>query len=211
MQEVKSSARYEPMVRRPRSAQTRARLLHAALDLFWERGYHGAGTNEIGAAAGLTGPSIYRHFATKDDMLVAAVLQGADKLAAGAIAAQHESDPRRALELLCISFVEVALKDPEVLCVYFYESRHVPVEAKVELDREGHHYLHHYERRLAAVRPDLSAQEVQLRVVAASQMVAGTCTDLPKIPKKALKDSLIRRMLATLLADIDVETSTSLR
>jgi AcrR family transcriptional regulator len=206
MQEATSPTRYEPMVRRPRSAQTRARLLRSALSLFWERGYHGAGTNEIGAAAGLTGPSIYRHFATKDDMLVSAVLQGADKLAAGAIAAQHETDPRRALELLCASFVEVALKDPEVLGVYFYESRHVPAEAKVELDREGLHYLHHYERRLAAVRPDLSAAEVQLRVVAASQMIAGTCTDRPKLPKKVLRESLTRRMLATLLADADLVT-----
>ncbi|HEY1826398.1 MAG TPA: helix-turn-helix domain-containing protein [Acidimicrobiales bacterium] len=208
MQEATGTARYEPLVRRPRSAQTRARLLRSALSLFWERGYHGAGTNEIGAAAGLTGPSIYRHFATKDDMLVAAVLQGADKLAAGAIAAQHETDPRRALELLCASFVDMALKDPEVLGVYFYESRHVPAEAKMELDREGHHYLHHYERRLAALRPDLSASEVQLRVVAASQMIAGTCTDRPKLPKKVLRDSLTRRMLATLLADADLEAVT---
>jgi AcrR family transcriptional regulator len=171
MQEVQSPVRYEPAVRRPRSAQTRARLLRSALSLFWERGYHGAGTNEIGAAAGLSGPSIYRHFATKDDMLVAGVLDGAEKLAAGAIAAQHETDPRRGLELLCASFVEVALKYPEV----------------------------------ASVRPDLSAQEVQLRVVAASQMIAGTCTDLPKVPKKALKDSLTKRMLAALLADMELE------
>ncbi|HEY1829359.1 MAG TPA: TetR/AcrR family transcriptional regulator [Acidimicrobiales bacterium] len=205
MQEVQSPVRYEPAVRRPRSAQTRARLLRSALSLFWERGYHGAGTNEIGAAAGLSGPSIYRHFATKDDMLVAGVLDGAEKLAAGAIAAQHETDPRRGLELLCASFVEVALKYPEVLGVYFYESRHVPAEAKVELDQSGRRYLHHYERRLASVRPDLSAQEVQLRVVAASQMIAGTCTDLPKVPKKALKDSLTKRMLAALLADMELE------
>jgi AcrR family transcriptional regulator len=173
--------------------------------LFWERGYHGAGTNEIGAAAGLTGPSIYRHFATKDDMLVAAVLEGAEKLGAGATAAQHETDPRRALELLCASFVEVALKDRELLCVYFYESRHVPKDAKVELDQSGHRYLHHYERLLAVIRPDLSALEVQLRVVAASQMIAGSCTDLPKAPAKVLKDSLTRRMMATLLADAALE------
>jgi hypothetical protein len=112
------------------------------------------------------------------------------------------------LELLCASFVEVALKDPEVLGVYFYESRHVPAEAKVELDQSGQHYLHHYERRLAAIRPDLSTQEVQLRVVAASQMVAGTCTDLPKVPKKALKESLTKRMLAALLADMELESAT---
>jgi len=208
MQEANIPARYEPTVRRPRSAETRARLLRAALALFWERGYHGAGTNEIGAAAGLTGPSIYRHFATKDDMLVAAVLEGAEMLAAGATAAQHEIDPRRALELLCASFVEAALEEPELLSVYFYESRHVPDDAKVDLDQEGHRYLHHYERRVAAIRPELSGDEVHLRVVAASQMIAGTATDLPDMPKDILKDSLTRRMLATLLADAELGTAT---
>ena len=34
-----------------------------------ERGFHGVGVDEIGAAVGISGPGLYRHFAGKDAML----------------------------------------------------------------------------------------------------------------------------------------------
>ncbi len=202
MAQAENAVRYEPAVRRPRSAETRARLLRSALSLFRERGYHGAGTNEIGAAAGMTGPSIYRHFATKDDLLVAAVLEGADQLAVGAAAALHETDTSRALTMLCTSFVEVGLENPELLCVYFYESRHLPEEAKESLDASANRYLAHYQRLVAQLLPDVSDEEILIRILAAWHLVAGMCTDLPDVPADVLTSILTRRMLATLLAEM---------
>jgi AcrR family transcriptional regulator len=206
--QAENAVRYEPAVRRPRSAETRARLLRSALALFRERGYHGAGTNEIGAAAGMTGPSIYRHFATKDDLLVAAVLEGADQLGVGAAAALHESDSNKALTMLCASFVEVGLDDPDLLCVYFYESRHLPDEARASLDGSANRYLAHYQRLVAELLPDVSDEEILIRILAAWHMVAGACTDLPDVPTAVLSSILTRRMLATLLADVDLGTAT---
>lgn len=202
MAQAESSGRYEPVVRRPRSAETRARLLRSALSLFRERGYHGAGTNEIGAAAGMTGPSIYRHFATKDDLLVAAVLEGADQLGVGAAAALHETDSARALEVLCTTFVEVGLDAPDLLCVYFYESRHLPDQARESLDGSANRYLSHYQRLVAELLPEVSDEEIHIRILAAWHMVAGMCTDLPDVPVAILTTILTRRMLATLLAEI---------
>ncbi|HEY2213587.1 MAG TPA: helix-turn-helix domain-containing protein, partial [Acidimicrobiales bacterium] len=123
MPDVDGAAQPEPDAPRTSASPTRSLLLRAALNLFRERGYHGAGTNEIGAAVGMTGPAIYRHFANKDDLLVAAVREGARQLAAGAAIADQENDPRRALELLCSSFVNAAVNDPDAVCVYFFESR----------------------------------------------------------------------------------------
>jgi AcrR family transcriptional regulator len=177
------------------------------LVLFRERGYHGAGTNEIGAAAGMTGPSIYRHFATKDALLVAAVLEGADQLGVGAAAALHESDPVRAMELLCASFVDVALDDPDLLCVYFYESRHLPDDARDALDLSAERYLAHYQRCMTQLRPELSAEEIHIRVLAALHMVGGMCTDLPGMATDELTNTLTRRMLATLLVDVDLASA----
>jgi AcrR family transcriptional regulator len=207
MVEAKSSARYEPAIRRPRSAETRARLLRSALTLFRERGYHGAGTNEIGAAAGLTGPSIYRHFATKDDLLVAAVLEGARHLGHGVAQAEQASDATQALEILCATFVESALKDPDLMYIYFYEARHMPPEARASLEMSAEPYLANYERYLAAGRPDLSSEEVHIRVLAASHMVGGMCADLPDVPQAVLSEVLTARMVATLLGDVMVKTN----
>ncbi|HEX3795946.1 MAG TPA: TetR/AcrR family transcriptional regulator [Acidimicrobiales bacterium] len=208
MAEAKSTTRYEPTTRRPRSAETRARLLQSALSLFREQGYHGAGTNDIGAAAGLTGPSIYRHFATKDELLVAAVLEGARSLGHGLAQALEAPDPVRALEVLCSTFVASALKDPDLMYVYFYEARHMPSEAQASLEMSAKPYLAHYEHFLAASRPELSAEEVHIRVLAASHMVGGMCTDLPDVSEAVLADVLTARMLATLLGDVVLQVST---
>ncbi|WP_171166281.1 TetR family transcriptional regulator [Streptomyces sp. I05A-00742] len=44
-------------------------MLREAARLFAERGFHGVGVDEIGAAVGISGPGLYRHFAGKDAML----------------------------------------------------------------------------------------------------------------------------------------------
>jgi AcrR family transcriptional regulator len=67
-------------------AQTRRRsrreeILEIAVGLFASRGYHGVSMDDIGAAAGVTGPALYHHFAGKEAMLVAALAE-ADALAA---------------------------------------------------------------------------------------------------------------------------------
>ena len=49
----------------------REMILDAAVALFRTEGFHGAGIDDIGAAAGISGPGVYRHFANKHALLVA--------------------------------------------------------------------------------------------------------------------------------------------
>ena len=58
----------DPQRRDPRRRQ---RILSAAAELVAERGYHEVGMADIGAAAGVTGSAIYRHFDGKSAVLVA--------------------------------------------------------------------------------------------------------------------------------------------
>jgi AcrR family transcriptional regulator len=55
------------------AAQTRERLLRAAADVFAERGYDGTRVADIAAAAGVSNGALYAHFASKADLLVAAL------------------------------------------------------------------------------------------------------------------------------------------
>ncbi len=48
-------------------------ILRAAIRLFAERGYHGATTRELAAAAGVSEPILYRHFPTKQDLYSAII------------------------------------------------------------------------------------------------------------------------------------------
>ena len=57
------------------SSDTRDRLLHAAMELFWEKGYGSTSIADILQRAGANAGSLYHFFPTKQDVLVA-VLDG---------------------------------------------------------------------------------------------------------------------------------------
>ena len=56
------------------------RLLDAAADLFGARGYAAVGIDEVAAAAGVTGPSVYRWFDSKYDLLRTLHLTAVDRV-----------------------------------------------------------------------------------------------------------------------------------
>ena len=47
----------------------RQQILEIAADLFASRGFHGVSVAELGAACGVSGPALYKHFQSKDAML----------------------------------------------------------------------------------------------------------------------------------------------
>jgi TetR/AcrR family transcriptional regulator len=55
-------------------SERRQKIIEAAREVFMEQGYSGARTKEIADRAGVTEAFLYRHFASKDDMYAAAVL-----------------------------------------------------------------------------------------------------------------------------------------
>ena len=57
----------------PPTTDTRQRLIDAASELFWERGYAATGLSDILEAAGARGGSLYHFFPTKDDLLLAVI------------------------------------------------------------------------------------------------------------------------------------------
>ena len=56
-----------------RSARTRARIIAAAADCFRDAGVQGSSIEAIAARAMVTKPTVYAHFATKDDLLSAVI------------------------------------------------------------------------------------------------------------------------------------------
>src|SRR6266536_1468658 len=54
----------------------KAALTDAAAALFGQRGYHAVSVNDIACAAGVTGPAVYRHFSSKQDVLAHVLITG---------------------------------------------------------------------------------------------------------------------------------------
>ena len=73
-------AALEPEPRRTRDRNRGEKILDAARTLFRERGYHAVLIDDIGMAAGITGPGIYRHFGGKEQLLVAALDSAAEQM-----------------------------------------------------------------------------------------------------------------------------------
>lgn len=57
-------------VREQRKAERRQQLLDAAASLFAERGFTSVRLEDLGAAVGISGPAVYRHFPNKEAVLV---------------------------------------------------------------------------------------------------------------------------------------------
>lgn len=56
-------------VKVPGQKSTKERIFEAAIDLFSERGYDGVSIRDIGRAAGVSEGAVYKHYASKDDIL----------------------------------------------------------------------------------------------------------------------------------------------
>jgi AcrR family transcriptional regulator len=89
----------EAGIRVQQAAATRAALISAARKLFAEKGYHGAGTLELVAAAGVTRGALYHHFADKEALFEAVFCDVEAELRQTASDAVRElaSDPWRQL------------------------------------------------------------------------------------------------------------------
>jgi AcrR family transcriptional regulator len=89
------SAKKQPKKRsRPTRAQTRARLLQAASEVFAERGYDRASLDDVAAAAGLTKGAVYSSFAGKDELFYALMAERiGERLALVAEAVDRQSTP----------------------------------------------------------------------------------------------------------------------
>lgn len=62
-----------PTSRTERQAETRERLLHAAMEVFSTKGFHRASIDAIARQAGFTKGAVYANFASKDDLFLAVV------------------------------------------------------------------------------------------------------------------------------------------
>lgn len=96
----------------------REQILAAAAELFARHGFHGVGIDDIGAAVGISGPALYRHFRSKDAMLGEMLTNISQVLFQGGTArATATKDPAEVLAELVDFHVDFALENPALITV----------------------------------------------------------------------------------------------
>jgi TetR/AcrR family transcriptional regulator, cholesterol catabolism regulator len=85
--------------RMPRQDNRRVQLLDSAAKLFCQRGFHATSMRDIAKAANMLSGSIYYHFSSKQEMLLAVYAEGARRIGELVdIAVASETDPWKRLE-----------------------------------------------------------------------------------------------------------------
>jgi len=186
------------------STATRPRrelLLQSAADLFSARGYHAVGIDDIGAAAGISGPGVYRHFPSKSailealcDRAMATMLEGARE-----IPSAHD-DPATALAALVDLHVDFAVGRRTLLGVWMREQRALSDDVRRSLRRRLRAYEQPWRDVLAQLRDDLAPDEITVAVTATLSMLNTAAIVDADVPAERLGRLLRRMALSALLA-----------
>ncbi len=153
------------MTTRTAAPTRREQILRHAARLFAERGFHGVGVDEIGAAVGISGPGLYRHFAGKDAMLAELLVGISERLLEGGrvrARAAAGGGPAAVLASLVEGHIDFALDDRPLITLH-----------DRELDR-----LRDKDRRMVR---QLQRQYVELWV----DVVRGLYEDVPEAEARA--------------------------
>ncbi|MFJ6805795.1 TetR/AcrR family transcriptional regulator [Streptomyces anulatus] len=179
----------------------REEILVEAIRLFDERGFQSVSTDDIGEAAGASGPSIYKHFPTKTDLLVAAVVRGGEQRRAGtARALSVPGTPRETLDRLLRSYIEFATGESHLIGLLLGELDQLPERERKLARQTQREYLALWVQLLDEVRPGLDAAEARITVMAVLTVIDNAARTGVTGTRPDLADRLAEIGTALLLA-----------
>ena len=141
----------------------RQQLLSAAERLFAERGFLAVRLEDIGAAAGVSGPAIYRHFPNKESMLAELLVGISTRLLDGARAVRERSgDPAAALDGLIDFHLDFALGEPDLIRIQDRDLAHLPEAAERQVRKAQRQYVEIWVGVLRELNPALAEADARL-------------------------------------------------
>jgi AcrR family transcriptional regulator len=148
-----------------RSDQRSARqqeLIEVASRLFAVRGYHSVGINDISGELGLTGPAFYRHYPSKEALLVA-VLEDAitSHLEEVGDLAASVRDPRESLEAIVRHHLGFVFSHAAEITTWRTEFRSLPEGDRLRLRHLQRLYVEEWVRTFRQLRPGVTADEAR--------------------------------------------------
>ncbi|GAA4744162.1 TetR/AcrR family transcriptional regulator [Modestobacter marinus] len=180
----------------------REQILRAAAQLFAERGSRAVGVDDVGAAVGVTGPAIYRHFASKDAMLAEMLLRISERLLAGgtqrvAAAGAVPVDQLRALVEFQVDF---ALDNPALITVQDRDLGALTDRDARQVRQLQRRYVEEWVTVLARVHPGASTAACRARAHALFGLINSTPHSAGRVARPAM---------AALLAEMAMAAATS--
>ena len=179
-------------------ASRREQLLSTAADLFAERGFHGTSVADLGAACGMSGPALYKHFPSKDALLAAMLVSISEELlAVGTARSAAAADPTAALHALIDWHISFALANKSLIVVQDRDWSSLPGEAREKVRTLQRSYVDLWASRLREIAPDLPDVEAHVRAHAAFGLLNSTphSAFLPEAGMRAVLHDMAARAL----------------
>lgn len=168
----------------------REEVLAAAIRLFAQRGYAATRMEDVGATVGIAGPSIYEHFTSKADLLMAALTRGAQWAEyALSRALSGAWSPSDALRSVVDSYSNFVLEHTDLVRVFQDEITSLPRSEQHVLRRMQHDYISEWIAALAAVRPDLPEPHARYLIGAVLGIIHDSVRP-PAAPREGLQHTL---------------------
>lgn len=179
-------------------ADRQAALLSEAARLFAERGYSGVSLEELGAAVGVSGPAVYRHFANKQALLGAILVSVSERLLTGGQDVVAEgSDASARLAGLVRFHVDFALSDADVIRVQDRDLASLREEDRHTVRRLQREYVELWIGVLSELHPERPESDLRVRAHACFGLINSTPHSVRGL-RGAPADAAVRSILAAM-------------
>jgi AcrR family transcriptional regulator len=176
----------------------REQILATAAELFAARGFHGVSVADIGAACGISGPALYKHFASKDAVLAEMLVAISERLlAVGRERSEAAPDPTAAVRALVDWHVDFALRDRPLIVVQDRDWESLPDTARERVRSLQREYVDLWAGRLREVHPDLKPDSARAMAHAAFGLINST-PHSALLPDVRMRDLLAQMAYAAL-------------
>ena len=177
----------------------REQILATAADLFAERGFHGVSVVELGAACGISGPALYKHFASKDAMLSEMLVDISEELLrVGRERSVAAPDPESAVRALVAWHVDFALHHKPLIVVQDRDWSSLPEDARERVRGLQRRYVELWAGRLREVHAGVAPKRARAMAHATFGLLNSTphSATLPEPEMRALLTGMAERALA---------------
>jgi AcrR family transcriptional regulator len=189
--------------RTDRGRRRREAVLDAAAELFLDRGFHGTSIDDVGAAAGISGPGLYRHFPSKDALLMA-VLDRIWQQLRPAIDEAAALDADASVERLLEAQLDLAFDQPAALVLLVRELRHLPADYRDRALRNHRRYLDAWADAILGVSPSLDRDTARGIALAVHGLIDSAALHRQVAPRglaRARQRELLERLARSVLAE----------
>lgn len=163
------------ITRDQQKAERRRRLRTEAARLFAARGFHGVSIEELGAAVGMSGPALYRHYPSKEALLADVLVSVSERLlTAGREQVAAAAGPQQALHRLIRAHATFAVQEPELIRVQDRDLASLSSEQERRIRRLQRAYLEIWVGVLVELHPQLPAPVARTKVQAVFGLLNST-------------------------------------